>query len=216
LERVPPLIVGFDLDLTLIDSRPGIAATYRALAARTGVFIDADAAVNRLGPPLEVELALWYPAERIPTMADLFREIYPDHAVVESPALPGAVEAFAAVHRRGGRVVVITGKYEPNARLHLAHLGLAAHAVVGWAWAATKTVALRDHGAVVYVGDHPADMAAARDCGVTAVAVTTGSHGPDELWAAGADAVLADLTEFPAWLHDHVAGADLGWAGLDG
>ena len=29
------------------------------------------------------------------------------------------------MHRHGGRVVVITGKYEPNARLHLEHLGLA-------------------------------------------------------------------------------------------
>ena len=34
--------VGFDLDMTLIDSRPGIAATYRALTAKTGVHVDAD------------------------------------------------------------------------------------------------------------------------------------------------------------------------------
>ena len=75
-----PLVVGFDLDLTLIDSRPGIAATYRALSARTGVYIDADAAVTRLGPPLEVELALWFPAERGATpLADLFRPLYPEH-----------------------------------------------------------------------------------------------------------------------------------------
>ena len=33
--------VGFDLDMTLIDSRPGIAATYQELSARTGVAIDA-------------------------------------------------------------------------------------------------------------------------------------------------------------------------------
>jgi len=211
-----PLVVGFDLDLTLIDSRPGIAATYRALAAMTGVFIDAEAAVGRLGPPLEVELARWYPEDRIAAMAELYRAIYPDHAVAGSPALPGAAEAFAAVRGRGGRVIVITGKYEPNARLHLNHLGLAAHAIVGWAWARTKTIAMRDHGAAVYVGDHPADMAAARAGGIAAVAVTTGSHGPDELWAAGADVVLADLTEFPGWLEGHVRGADVGWAGLDG
>ena len=37
-----PLVVGFDLDLTLMDSRPGIAAAYRALTARTGVYVDAD------------------------------------------------------------------------------------------------------------------------------------------------------------------------------
>ena len=45
-----PLVVGFDLDLTLIDSRFGIAATYRALAAATGVYIDADATVIHRHP----------------------------------------------------------------------------------------------------------------------------------------------------------------------
>jgi phosphoglycolate phosphatase len=220
-----PLVVGFDLDLTLIDSRPGIAATYRALAAHTGVFIDADAAIRRLGPPLERELGLWYPADQVKRMAEMFRSIYPEHAVPGSPLLPGAAEAFAAVRDRGGKVVVITGKYEPNARLHLDHLGLAAEAVVGWAWGAAKTVAMRDHGAVVYVGDHPADMAAARAVAaesetdgvdVAAVAVATGDHGAEELRAAGADTVLTDLTEFPAWLDGHLQSADLGWVGLDG
>jgi phosphoglycolate phosphatase len=219
-----PLVVGFDLDLTLIDSRPGIAATYRALAAHTGVFIDADAAIRRLGPPLEWELGLWFPADQVKQMAEMFRAIYPEHAVPGSPLLPGAAEALAAVRDRGGKVVVITGKYEPNARLHLNHLGLAAEAVVGWVWGEQKTVAMRDHGAMVYVGDHPADMAAARavesavdGVAVAAVAVATGDHGADELRAAGADAVLTDLTEFPAWLDAHLLrGADLGWVGLDG
>ncbi|MCZ9344745.1 HAD family hydrolase, partial [Streptomyces sp. TRM76130] len=45
--------VGFDLDMTLIDSRPGIHACYVELSARTGTHVDADLAVTRLGPPLE-------------------------------------------------------------------------------------------------------------------------------------------------------------------
>ncbi|NUV50253.1 HAD family hydrolase, partial [Streptomyces sp. CAI-78] len=45
-------VVGFDLDMTLIDSRPGIGAAYRVLAAETGVPIDVDLVVSRLGPPL--------------------------------------------------------------------------------------------------------------------------------------------------------------------
>lgn len=61
--------VGFDLDLTLVDSRPGIAATYRVLREQTGVPIDVDLAVGRLGPPLEWELAQWYPAERVAARA---------------------------------------------------------------------------------------------------------------------------------------------------
>ncbi|HEV7628189.1 MAG TPA: HAD family hydrolase, partial [Streptomyces sp.] len=57
--------VGFDLDMTLIDSRPGIHATYVALSERTGTHIDADLTVTRLGPPLEQELAHWFPDEQI-------------------------------------------------------------------------------------------------------------------------------------------------------
>jgi phosphoglycolate phosphatase-like HAD superfamily hydrolase len=59
------LVIGFDLDMTLLDTRAGIAATYRELSARTGVPIDADLAVTRLGPPLRVELANWFPAAQI-------------------------------------------------------------------------------------------------------------------------------------------------------
>jgi phosphoglycolate phosphatase len=198
-----PLVVGFDLDLTLVDSRPGIAATYRALSAEAGVYIDADAAVTRLGPPLDDELARWFPEAHVPPMADRFRALYPDYAVTASPALPGVRESLAAVRERSGRVIVITGKYAPNALLHLNHLELIVDEVVGWAWAEAKTVALREHGVGVYVGDHPADMRAAVAGGAAAVGVATGGWGPAELTAAGADIVLADLRDFPTWLNDH-------------
>ena len=200
-----PLVVGFDLDLTLIDSRPGIAATYRALTARTGVYIDADAAVTRLGPPLEVELSMWFPADEVHAATDLYRTLYPDTAVTTSPALPGVPESVAAIRRRGGQVVVITGKYEPNAHLHLEYIGLDADAVVGWAWAETKTLAMLDLGVDIYIGDHPADMAAARAAEAMAVGVRTGSHTADELVEAGADAVLDDLTAFPGWLDSPIS-----------
>jgi phosphoglycolate phosphatase len=85
-----PFTVGFDLDMTLIDSRPGIHAAYRALAAETGVGIDADLAITRLGPPLEQELAHWFPDERIQEVADRYREIYTAHAIEPTPAMPGA------------------------------------------------------------------------------------------------------------------------------
>ncbi|WP_407699395.1 HAD family hydrolase, partial [Streptomyces alkaliphilus] len=96
-----PPIVGFDLDMTLIDSRPGIHATYTALAAETGVFIDADLAVTRLGPPLEHELAHWFPDHRVPEIADRYRALYPGHGIAATPAMPGAAEAMAAVRGAG-------------------------------------------------------------------------------------------------------------------
>ncbi|WP_030734750.1 HAD family hydrolase [Streptomyces sp. NRRL S-31] len=195
-----PLTVGFDLDMTLIDSRPGIRACYLALAERTGAFIDADLAVTRLGPPLVDELVNWFPAEQVPAMADLYRELYPGIAITATPALAGAREAVEAVRAAGGRTMVVTAKYEPNARLHLSHLGIEPDVVVGDLWAERKAEALRAHGAGVYVGDHVGDVRGARAAGAFSVAVATGPCPADELRAAGADVVLTDLSAFPAWL----------------
>ncbi|MDG9681182.1 HAD hydrolase-like protein [Streptomyces sp. DH18] len=195
-----PLTVGFDLDLTLIDSRPGIAAAYRALSAETGVEIDVDLVVSRIGPPPETELAHWFPADRVAAAADRYRAIYPDHGIVPSTTLAGARESVAAVQALGGRAIVVTAKYEPNAKLHLAHLGIEPDTVVGSLWAEAKGVALRDHGAQVYVGDHTGDVRGARAAGALSVAVTTGPCDAAELRTAGADVVLEDLTGFPAWL----------------
>ncbi|MBQ1098729.1 haloacid dehalogenase-like hydrolase [Streptomyces sp. b94] len=203
----PALTVGFDLDMTLIDSRPGIRACYLALTERTGTYVDADLAVTRLGPPLEEELAHWFPAEAIAATADLYREMYPAYAVAATPALPGAREAIAAVREAGGRAIVVTAKYEPNAKLHLAHLGIEPDAVIGNLWAEQKAVALREHGADVYVGDHLGDVRGARTAGAHSVAVASGPCSAGELRAAGADVVLADLTGFPEWLAGYRAGA---------
>ncbi len=192
--------------MTLIDSRPGIKAAYRALSARTGTHVDADAAVTRLGPPLEEEIRRWFPAEWVAEISELYRELYPEHAITGTLAMPGAREAVDAVHAAGGRAVVVTAKYEPNAKLHLAHLGIAADAVIGSLWAEGKAEALREHGARVYVGDHTGDVRGAHTAGALSVAVATGPCGADELRAAGADVLLGDLTDFPSWLDRYLAG----------
>lgn len=194
------LTVGFDLDMTLIDSRPGIKAAFDALSAETGTFIDSEQAISRLGPPLDQELAYWFPEADVPAVADRYREIYPTHAIAPSPAMPGAREAVDAVRALGGRAIVVTAKHEPNARLHLDHLGIKPDAVIGWLWAEAKAVALREYEAQVYVGDHVGDVRGARTAGAVSVTVPTGPCPEQELRAAGADVVLRDLTELPAWL----------------
>ncbi|PRH76589.1 haloacid dehalogenase [Streptomyces solincola] len=199
MASLAPLTVGFDLDMTLIDSRPGIRAAYEALIEETGAPIDVDVAVSRLGPPLEHELAQWVPAARVPGLATRYRELYPDHAIEPTRALPGAGEAVSAIRDAGGRVIVVTAKNEQHAKLHLAHLGIGPDAVIGRLWAEGKAEALRDHRASVYVGDHVGDVRGARAAGALALSVTTGPCDAEELRAAGADVVLDDLTAFPAW-----------------
>jgi pyridinium-3,5-biscarboxylic acid mononucleotide sulfurtransferase len=206
---VTPLVVGFDLDMTLIDTRPGIAAVWDALAAETGVAIDSADAVSRLGPPLDEELERWFPAERLAEMGDRFRALYPSLAVEPTPLFAGARAAIDAVHRHGGRVLVVTGKYGPNAQLHLDHLGLDVDELAGWLWGPAKAEALLEHGATIYVGDHLGDIEGARAANAVSVAVPTGPISADDLRAAGADVVLDDLDDFPAWLDEHVLQARL-------
>ena len=207
------LTVGFDLDMTLVDSRPGIAATYRVLSQRTGVAIDTDLVVSRLGPPLVHEMAHWFPAEQVAEAVEEYRALYSDHAIAPTVPLPGAVDALAAVRAAGGRVVVVTSKLGRLARLHLEHHGFVVDAVAGDRWADGKTAALREHGVDVYVGDHVADMASARDL-CAAVGVTTGPCSAAELTGAGADVVLSDLTGFPNWFAGYLLDTRL--ADLDG
>ena len=204
----PPLVVGFDLDLTLIDTRPGFAACLRALQSRTGLCFPVDDLVEQLGPPLDLMLAPHVPdasAARLAALVDQFRALYPTIAVAPTPAFVGAHESLAAVRRHGGRIIVVTGKFTPNARLHVEALGLDVDVVVGEVWGPGKGPVLAEHGADLFVGDHVHDIEGAHAAGVVGVGVTTGGCDAEELRAAGAHAVLASLTEFPTWLEAHLA-----------
>lgn len=191
--------VGFDLDMTLFDTRPGVKRVWEALSASTQVYVDSELAVSRLGPPLAAEMAHWVPADRIDEYVELYRALYPDYAIEPTVLLPGAQACLEAVRRTGGQVVVVTAKHPALAQRHVDHAGLTVDAVVGNLWGAGKAAALSAHSASVYVGDHVLDVAGARAAGAVAVAVATGPCSVEELTAAGADVVLDDLTQFPAW-----------------
>jgi phosphoglycolate phosphatase len=194
------LVIGFDLDMTLLDTREGIAATFRQLSARTGVPIDADLVTTRLGPPLRVEMANWFPPDEVEAAVALYRSMYHEYAVPPTVELPGAAAAIAAVHERGGRVMVVTSKLGRLAEHHLAYLGLAVDEVHGDVFAEEKAAALLGAGARAYVGDHVGDMRAGTAAGIHPVGVITGPCSREELFGAGAEVVLDDLRDFPAWL----------------
>lgn len=203
-----PLVVGFDLDMTLIDTRPGFAACLRELESRTGLSFPVAELVEQLGPPLDLMLAPHVPDASAETLADLvaqFRALYPTIAVSPTPAFDGAHESLAAVRRHGGRTLVVTGKFTPNARLHVEALGLDVDHVVGEVWGPGKGPVLAEHGAALFVGDHVHDIEGAHAAGVLGVGVTTGGCDAAELRSAGAHVVLTSLADFPSWLETHLA-----------
>ena len=194
-----PGLVGFDLDMTLIDSREAILASFAAVARETGVAIDPVGVDSRLGVKLEDELAHWFPAEQIEPAMAIYRRHYPLLSGPLTTALPGARESLAAVRSAGGRAVVITAKFEATARRSLNDLRLAVDEVFGGVHGPEKGEVLATLAADAYVGDTPADVRAAVQAGAYPVGVATGSFTGDDLRAAGAAVVLTALTEFPAW-----------------
>jgi phosphoglycolate phosphatase-like HAD superfamily hydrolase len=189
--------VGFDLDMTLIDSRRAILRSFACVAADTGAAIDPAGVTSRLGIKLEAELAYWFPPGEVAEAVRIYRSHYLRLAGPLTTRLPGAAEAIEAVRAAGARAVVITAKYELTARLSLEGVGLFADGLFADAHGPEKGVILKEIGAAVYVGDTPADMAAAAIAGAHAVGVTTGSFTAADLRAAGAADVLAALTDFP-------------------
>lgn len=155
------LVVGFDLDVTIVDTRLGIKnARYRAL--------------------------------------------YPSYAVEPTVLLAGALDSLHAVKSAGGQTLVVAANDMSLARLHLDRLDLPVDFLSGDLWGEGKATALGRYGAAIYVGDHVHDMTGARAAGATAVGVTSGRCTAAELEAAGADVVLADLTNFPGWFADYL------------
>ncbi len=191
--------VGFDLDLTLINSRPAIMAAWQAVGDELGVSIDLAEVDRRMGIKLEDEVAYWFPQTSQTDAAASYRCHYVRLAPTMTFPLPGAAEAFDAVRAAGERAVVVTAKHPVSVQPSLAAVGLEPDEVIAHVHGPEKAAALARLGAAVYVGDTPADMAAGRAGGAIPVGVPTGSFSPAELVAAGAQLVLDSLAEFPAW-----------------
>ncbi len=125
---------------------------------------------------------------------------------LSSHVVPGIPELLAwLAEREGVRLGLLTGNYEPVARLKLGRAGIGKSfrsAPGGFGSdsedrAALPPIARRRAGHIpreqaVVIGDTPRDIACARADGLRCVAVTTGQYGADEL--AGADAVASDAT----------------------
>jgi phosphoglycolate phosphatase len=191
--------VGFDLDMTLIDSRPAIMAAWKAVAEETGAHIDLAEVDLRMGIKLEDEVAYWFPAAERERAAASYRRHYVALAPALTTLLAGAAEALAAVRQAGEEALIVTAKHAISVEPSLGAVGLVPDRLFTHVHGAEKAEVLARLGAAAYVGDTPADMQAARRAAALAVGVPTGSFAAGQLTGAGADIVLGSLLEFPSW-----------------
>jgi phosphoglycolate phosphatase len=201
----PDLVVGFDLDLTLVDSQERIVSSYLAAFARLGrpAITEADLRPH-LGLTLTRVSTLLAPDLDSDAVVRAYRAHYDRPGAPPTEPMPGAREALAAVHRVGGRCLVVSAKQGVRVRSAVEEAGLAPWLDVlhGDLFGEEKAGALIAEHAVLYVGDHPGDMVAGLRANCYALGVTTGSNDEDALRSAGADDTIASLEDFPAWLRD--------------
>ncbi len=196
-----------------VTGRPLIQLPQMAGRSESEIFFDALALngvdVSAVGPseqllaPFGSELATALAARR-------------DQLRTRGEAMPGAHQALAAVAKLDGVVqTVLTGTSKPNALLKLRTFGLEGFFDFGIGGYGSESYpkgtlvrvarqrAAEKYGftadehacACVYVADSVRDVEAARMGGSGSAAVATGRSTTAELRAAGADVVLADLTD---------------------
>lgn len=198
------LTVGFDLDMTLVDSREGIIATMQSAIGQQGVSADREKLWELLGHPLDFTLGHWLADHQLEQAVETYRREYLESAVPVTTPLPGAHEAFEVVRELDGRVVVVSAKPARAVAAVLEHVGLSPDTVVGQLFGEAKGSALRQQHAQIYVGDHAGDVHGAQAADATSVVVLTGPNDRATLERAGADVILEGLTEFPGWLRSHL------------
>ena len=184
--------IAFDLDMTLVDSRPVSQRALERLVREYGAQLDIDTLMSAYGLPL----ARWLPAS---IDGALFRTLQAQDIAL-AVAMPGADAALAAVRGAGARVVVVTSAPLAIALGMLRAAGLRVDGLYPDAWGAQKVEPIRAEKCWAFVGDHPDDMHAGRDAGVIAIGVNSGTSRP-----IGAQVELEDLTAFPSWLADRTA-----------
>jgi phosphoglycolate phosphatase len=202
-------VIGFDLDMTLVDSADAILDSVRAVADRWQVDLDEDWMRSTIGLPLDVIFPEIVPDVPYDEALTVYRARYLSHGLAMQTLLPGARESLEAVTDDGFRVVVVSAKKDTHVQAVLDTVGLAplvSH-VVGERFGDGKAEALVEHGAEVYVGDHVGDVLGALGADAVAVAVATGPTRAADLADAGAHVVLDDLNGFVPWWRGWLTGA---------
>lgn len=212
LQRFPGYL--FDLDGTLIDTAPDIAAAVNHGLEQFG-YVPASPALVRhwvgYGARACLEQALAEQGENpdaaaVDALLACCLERYRAHIADRSAPYPGVVDALRALSGRGAKLAVVTNKRIGLTQALLEALQLASlfRAVIGGDSAARPKpaadpilLACEQLGLVpaeaLFVGDSPTDVAGARAAGCPVVCVSYGySHGiaPAQL---GADAVIDSL-----------------------
>lgn len=203
----PSLSVLFDLDGTVVDSKPGILASCHAALRALGHRPDSLNIDNLIGPPLEEilsEILGRYGDNRVNEAVLAYRDHYGSEGFRETTVYPGVAAALDQFLALKARLYIATSKRTIFAERILQHLGLidrfaGVHgSEPGGAFDRKADLiahVLRRHDLsadrCLMVGDRRHDVEGARANGVSTVGVLWGYGDLDELRSAGALHIVA-------------------------
>ena len=191
----------FDLDGTLTDPAEGITNALMHAQRRLGREVSPrEELFVFIGPPLiETFMSEWGLTRAEADQALVYyREHFGTKGLFENVPYAGIGECLAQLKAAGLRLYVATSKPEPLSLRILEHFDLLPYfeAVAGSTMDEQRT----KKGEVIMVGDRKHDVIGARENGLACIGVLYGYGSREELTAAGAAALAADLGELSALL----------------
>jgi phosphoglycolate phosphatase len=202
--------VVFDLDGTLIDSLPDIAAAVNLVLSHRGFPALAAPRIEKMiGDGAKVLLERAFAAHgAAPETADheFFVAHYTAHSADETAPYPGIVQALRDLRAAGHPLGVCTNKPEVAAREVLSQLKLEDFFAVVTGGDSTPyrkpdprhlaaTIAALGAAEAVMIGDHYNDMAAAAGCDVPAIFAAWGYGEADSAYVARSAGELVGIIE---------------------
>lgn len=201
----------FDLDGTLVDSLPDLAASLNRVLAPAGLAPFEPSAIRPMvgdGVVRLVERALAARGKSPdPAILDAFQTDYFAHVALLSHPFPGVPEMLARLAAEGWQMAICTNKPEAAARKLLARLELLSRfGAIGGGDSfpvrkpdpahlrATLRAAGGDAARAVMVGDHANDMKAAAGAGIPGIFASWG-YGPRAM--AGGAPIAAQVSDLP-------------------
>lgn len=212
-----PIALLFDLDGTLVDSLPDLAAALNVLVAEQGrPALSEDAVAAMVGNGVEKLVERAWAATGQPAgtalkaLTNRFREIYFRDPVAHTRLYPQVLEIVRHFASHGHPMAVVTNKPLAPTEVILQKLGLAEFfpVVIGgdstpFLKPAAEPIVAAMRGlqvmTAVMIGDSPADVGAARAAGIPVIALSGGyrSVAADTMQA---DALIDGFDELPAAL----------------
>ena len=197
----------FDLDGTLLDHLPAIHRSYAYTLPQLGRPAPTREQVRRaIGGGLEDAMRRFVPEADLSRALAIYRAYWDRTMLAGVELMPGAGELLRTLQARGWTLAVLTNKHGPSSRRVCEHLGIApllrgVFGALDTPWlkpdprltAHVFTTLGADPATACLVGDSPFDAETARQGGLPAFLVTTGTHSADELRAAGAEHIYPDL-----------------------